>query len=395
VFVSAIVIAPVLGLAVAARSERADYRRLARRSLLILVWPVAAITLFFLLFYRNPDVVASRGEMDLSVLGVVERALDFGGRFVWMIASPEWGQRLTSDVLGLGVTVLTSSTKAAAVGAAAVLLAVWTVATWQSSRIDWESPRRVGLLALCAGILWFILPLLFPAVLVRGQILEYRLLYFPLAGLAVVGGVVAWMISRELKRNACDRLLVAAVGLMLLFNTTAMMGYSYAFAMRHDLDRRQVDALVRSLPAEYLAADTYLIPVELDERLFGRQDSISRFLVGVFETSWSARAVLVELYSRTDFEVITSNRWVPLSLDLDGRSPPDQRLRVAGAGGYGSVVEVPLSRAVLFRYRGGEVAIVDSLTIVGGDGTQRTARFPLTQGLRGRDLLTEELVIHR
>jgi len=373
-FIFAAGLVPIFGLTIAARRQTASCWALLRRSLYVLIWPLAVAAIFYVLFYSNCELVNSRGGLDLSLAGIVERSLGDFKRLAWMTTS-DWGQRLTSDAFGIGIAVLLRSWKGMALSLAASVSLLPTVLAWRTGEREYRPRYRVGLMVFCAGVTWFVVSLLFPGVLVKGQILEYRQLYFPTAGASVAVGALAWMAAKRLRHLGCDKLFVATTGVLLLLGTICMLGYAQAFAVRSELDRRQIAALVRALPAQHLPENSYVVPFNNEERLFGKDDSISRFLFGVFETPWSTHAALEEAYRRNDLQVITTNRWVPMQFSYMGdQEPSSNQLGIQG-------VSVPLDRTVLFSYRAGSAFLIESLTITKSDGSQHTVQFPVARDL--------------
>lgn len=372
---------PILGLAVAAQRQRASYWVLLRRSLYVLIWPLAVAAIFYLLLYSNSRAVAARGGLDLSLAGIVQRSLGYYDRLTWMTMS-DWGQGLTSDAYSIGEAVLCRSWKGMPLFFAATVSLVLTVLAWRTGEREYLFPYRVGLIVFCAGVIWLVALLLFPSVLVKGQGLEHRQLYFPTAGASVAVGALVWMAAKRLRRPVCDKIFVAISGVLLLLSTICMLGYAEAFAARSKLDQRQIAALVQALPSQHLPESSYVVPFQNEERLFGKDDYVSRLLLGGFETPWSAGAVLEEAYRRNDLQTITANRWDPMQFSYMGDSqPPSNQLGIQG-------VSVPVDQTVLFTYRAGSVFLIESITITKSDGAQHTVEFPIARDLHRQGVPT-------
>jgi len=184
-FIFAAGLVPIFGLTIAARRQTASCWALLRRSLYVLIGPLAVAAVFYVLLYSNSPLVDSRGGLDLSLAGIVERSLGYSKRLAWMTMSENWGQRLTSDAFGIGIAVLLRSWKGMALSLAASVSLLLTVLAWRTGEREYLPRYRVGLMVFWAGVIWFVVSLLFPGVLVKGQILEYRQLYFPTAGAGV------------------------------------------------------------------------------------------------------------------------------------------------------------------------------------------------------------------
>jgi hypothetical protein len=376
----------IFGITIAAQRQTASYWALLKRSLCVLIWPLAVAAIFYVLLYGNSWVVDAKGGLDLSLAGIVERSLGYFKRLAWMTMF-DWGRRLTGDAFGIGIAVLLRSWKGMALSFAASVSLLLTVLAWRTGEREYLPRYCVGLMVFCAGVTWFVVSLLVPSVLVKGQILEYRLLYFPTAGAGLAVGALAWMAAKRLRCLGCDKLFVAIAGVLLLLSTVCMLGYAQAFAVRYKLDRRQIAALVHALPAQDLPENSYVVPFNNEERLFGKDDRISLLLVGVFETPWSARAALEEAYRRNDLQVITPNRWWPIQFSYMGdQEPPSNQLGIQG-------VSVPVDRTVLFSYRAGSAFLIESLTITKSDGSQHTVQFPIARDLRRHGVPTISIVV--
>ncbi len=384
-FAVAVALVPVLALAGAIR-EPSHARIMLRRSLRLLIGPLAVSIAYYLLLYRNSWVVSSRGGLDLSPTGILARIGVYGGRLVFLTGPLAWGGHVAGDALTIAIAALRGSWPGAALALIAALSLLLTVLTWRSEEREFQAPDRLGLIVLAGGLLWAASSLLLPGVLVEGQQLEYRLLYFPLGGASVSLASMAWLAAKRLRGAVWRQTLIALAGIALLVQTMGMMGYAHAYAARSRLDQQQVSALVRALPAQYLPDGSYIVPIETEAPLFGRPDSISAYLLGVFETPWSMRDALLRIWRRPDLQFVTSNRWAGMHFsDADGNSGQGS-LRIQG-------VTVPVDRAVLFVYRAGRVLVVEQLALQKGDGTQRIVQFPLAGDLRRYGVPTIDIAV--
>lgn len=388
-FISVVVFLPILALSIGVRHQNVGCGTALKRSVYLLMWPLAVAGVAYALLYTQSSLVAGRGGFDVSLSGVVGRSIGYFDRLLWMTLSPDWGQRLTKDALDIGASVLIQSWEGMILFLTANALALLTVLSWRSREREYLSGYKVGLVVFCGGITWFTVSLLFPSVLVKGQILEYRLLYFPTAGLGVAGASLVWMVTKCFRSEVLARLFIAIVGVFLLLNTVGMLGFAKSLAARSELDRKQIAALVQALPSEWLPENSYVVPFDTEENLFAREYSVSLLLVGVFETSWSARAALNEAYGRSDLQAITSNRWV--GMRLSNVTQGEEPLKELGIQG----LSVPVNQTVVFTYRGGSAFVIESLTIVEPGGSQYRVQFPIGTNLRLHGLPTMENVVVR
>ncbi len=119
---------------------------------------------------------------------------------------------------------------------------------------------------------------------------------------------------------------------------------------------------------------------------------MSRLLVGVFETPWTADAALDEAYRRDDLKVITSNLWAPMRFSARHQNS-SQELSVRGAFTPNGL-SVPVSRTVLVTLRDGSALAVEKLIIQKKEGAQ-VFGFPLAKNLRVHGLPTLESFVAR
>jgi hypothetical protein len=226
---------------------------------------------------------------------------------------------------------------------------------------------------LCAGVVWVVVGSLLPTVLVRQQGLAYRLFYFPLAGLGVALGALVWLASRWLSSVLVQKALLAAAGGALLFTVLCTVGYSRLFLARYELDRKEIDAVMRALPASALPANSSIVIFDPDQPDFGgpfagRKDM--HFLTSVFGAPWSADAVFHLWYCRKDLQVLLGTRGPGVAF----ARPGDGQLKVRD-------VTVPLAKTVLVVYRNGNAAVVKQLINLRGNSHEWVIDFPLAQEL--------------
>lgn len=342
-----------------------------RRLALILTSIFIAAGAYAFAFYRNTHMLTSRGAaLDLNPARILQRCDEFLERLHWMTLS-SWGRGLTRDALWAGLDVVTQRPIGVILLALAVLLLACSVASWRLEG-GREEPRGWSrfFVALAASAAVFYAAVWIPAVLVQGQILEYRMLYYPYAGICLGVATVAWGVTRRLQRLAMERMALAVSAALALTSAIAMVGYAEAFARRAALDRAQCDAIVACFPSEAIPPGAVLLPLITDGRLFGREDAINLLFCGAYEARWCARATLHVAYRRDDFDVLTLNRWTGITISP---GPTPQQWIVQGEA-------VPVDRLLPFIYRDGLVTPVARISLTRGDQPALVARFPLAEG---------------
>ncbi len=268
-FVSSAGLVPVFALVLAAQNGTRERWTVFKRALLVLLAPALATLLFFMLLTTNSTVVG-RGGVDASPAGLVARSGEYLQKLGWMTVSPEFGEPLHRGIFQLGIHTLAESWKGMLLLTALVALLVLSIVTWRSDEREFRQPFRLGFVTVGAGVLWFFAALLLPGILVKDQILEYRMLYLPGAVAAAMLSALAWMLAKWLRRTVWARMLLALASALLVLSTIGMVGYARAFAARYELDRQQIAAVVRELPTQYLPPNSYVVVFDTDERLLAR-----------------------------------------------------------------------------------------------------------------------------
>ncbi len=225
-------IVPLLALCVPL-AERPGARLFAlKRSFLIIGIPLAVAALFVLLFYTGgSQVLAGRSAIDASIGGIMQRLPQYANRLRLLTVSGQFGRQVVKDALELGRSALGDSPLGLALAAGAILALVAQIAAWR--REPGRAPAtRAGLL-LGAGVAWFGFVLLFPAILVKQQFLEYKFLYFSGAGLCVAAGAAACILAQVLRQVWWERFVLAATGMVVIVASVGLLGFASAFDERY------------------------------------------------------------------------------------------------------------------------------------------------------------------
>ncbi len=369
-------VVPVLGVLYATRPHSLGYRTALVRTFASLVIPTL-LTAADRVLYLKSSLVAERGGAVTSVGDMLQRVPVLWHRLQWLLVSDPWGEPAMRTVFLQGSTILRHSPPGLGLFVAAGLSLALMVGTWRPQTAKERAmPTCTGVLLVLLGVTWGITALFFPAALSARQLLEYRMLYFPLAGVGITCGAVVWLAVRRLRGPIIERFCVAVTGSVLLLSTIPLMGFSDAFATRATRDHAQVAAAVAAMPAAMLPPETVLVPIAMDAERAATPSPVAPLLVGVFEASWSAEGALNVAYERKDVRCIVMNRHGGIRFHTQGR-----RLHVQGT-------MVSENRTVLFTYRRGRVLVIAQLTILGADGTTETIHFPIAEQLGKRGTAT-------
>jgi hypothetical protein len=349
--------------------------------------PLIAIPAVFALVYvgyayPGGDFVPRRG-LNLSLANLSAQAERFAIRFLQLTVTPNTGLRLINESFRLGVRTLLAAPPAMLLFVIAGGLTLATAALW---RPEARSKRSGSAGLIVVGVAWLVAALFFPGIVLVRQVLTVRMLYVPLAGAAVAGAALAWAIAQRLPRQWGERLVILLASGILLASTVCLVGHTRAYQARYQLDQRQLATLAQALPERYLPdGGAYIVAIELDERLFGRTDGLSQGLIGVLQTSWSARDGLTETYRRRDIMSVVNVGWTIKPVEYrpaQGGQPAE--VLVTG-------VRIPVENTFLFAYRNSTNTIIESLLITRPDGQKQTVHFPLAERMRadGRPTITD------
>lgn len=364
---------PLLAWVIAGNSSGARVR-LVRSFVLGLTALALAGLVFGLLYVNNIFLVQSRGGLDFDPLAVLQRIPQYYERFAWMVAGNDWGLRLTGDTFLLGFDAIRSSLVGKGLAIAAGVLLTLIVWFWRHEHQQ-ASPWRAAAV-LIAGAFWFMATIIIPGIFVKGQIIEYRMLYIPLAGACAAAGAFVCLVTRHLDRPAVQKAALALSGVVALFSTVCLTGYCRAYVERYALDQREIAALRLALPGEMLPADAYIIPLDADFKLFDSKEAINWLMTGVFETPWSSNDAIQQAYRRSDLQSLASNKWSPIVISQQTAQPLGQVvLRVEGT-------PIPLDRTIFFSYHKGQIQIYEMLAITQKSGRPQLIPLPLAQRLR-------------
>jgi hypothetical protein len=254
-----------------------------------------------------------------------------------------------------------------------------------------QAPARVrrSLVLYGTGIIWLVIALL-PPIVLGGQYVESRLLYFPWVGLAyVIGSGVALVMTRVPRRWAN----LMAVGLACLLGLQGLMmaGLGRVYQARYAHDQRQLAALAQAVPS--LSEDpVFVLPIDTEEDILAAvatgpgYERLAQVLFGIFETDWSSASALKMLYRRRNLVVATHSRWV--ELDFRGIEEGEDGTQLLFKGRSWSS-DITLA----FSYEEGQVVLHDVLVAELLDGGQVRIELPKARALGAAGAAYEEATV--
>jgi hypothetical protein len=380
---------PILGITAAIRHNS---WKLIKQLLFIMFCLAVTAALFFFLFYYNSSIVSDRGGLDLNPFNVFERFQFLLNRLFSLTISPDWGQPLMFQAFDLGLATIFQSWVGITLMVTSFIALSLTVLTWQRDEQEYLASYRTGLMMCAAGVVWFVISLLFPTILITDQWLAPRMLYYPAAGVSVIIGTLIWLLTKWTNYPLLgSKLSVTVTGLVVILSVVVMLGYARTFAARFSLDEKQVTALVQTVPSEHLPQNTIFVSYHNDEHIFEQFYALNETLYGIFETTDAFMAALTVAYQRDDLRIVSTNRWVGMQFDyVCKQEAATNILNIQGAFG---IEDAPIDRIVMFSYEAGEVTVIENLTLTQADETQCTIQFPIAKELRRHGTPTTDLVV--
>ncbi|NDJ62506.1 MAG: glycosyltransferase family 39 protein [Chloroflexi bacterium] len=366
---------PLLAL-IAAFGRPGARRRFPRYTLIVATALIAISGLVYLSLYNANAFVAPRGSVNFSLTNLFQaRIPTFLERLVWLTVGPEWGQGYFAEGFWLGARELAATpTGVALLLITAVVLAA-TVIMWPGRSGDLDAGIGVGVLVALLGVVWFLGGLLIPGVLVEAQILEYRMLYVPFAGLILAALALIWLILKALNGTPAallvERLALLAAGVIVIAAAVTTLGYARAYTARADLNTRQLTTFTRTFPDHVLPDELVLVPVGFDRTLFDQTPRINRLFFGVFDNRENLVAYLSAQYNYAGFTLIEGDYWWGVTLQT---LPNGESVQIGPARTDLSLDDaepLPLRQVLPITYREGQMFAVrrwtphDSETSIG------------------------------
>lgn len=123
-----------------------------------------------------------------------------------------------------------------------------------------------------------------------------------------------------------------------------------------------------------LPSNTFVVPYQSDERLFGRDSALSLYAFGAMEAPWSAFHSLQMTYKRGDLVPLVANRWGPMRFAVDFTESSHPALQIQNK-------PVPIDRLLMYQYRDGKAYLITRLTLRLSTGEEYKFDLPLARRL--------------
>jgi hypothetical protein len=365
----------LLSLIYLVRYKSLNWRPLIIRILLLIVTLTVIAGLFYILFYRNSALVSNRGVVDFSLGGIVERSGLYFQRLQWLTLSDTWGKLLLFGTIQVGFEVLLNSIKGIILLLLAGLVLFITILTWRTSNYtEYKLDYLTGWVTFGSGLIWAVTIMLFPGVLVQGQMLEYRMLYFPMSGLAVSTGAAVWLLLKWFKHPIWERVFLGITGLVIIVATISTIGFARGYNARSDLDQRQIVSLKQAVlsKSQYLPGDTYLVFFDTQEQYLPGPDQVAlgKLLSGILEVPWSLDSVIDNELPNNKLHLVVTTHWSGMRFDfMQTQNQPLEQLTIQDR-------VLPLDKILLLTYQNGRVLPVEKLIMVDKNCDYKEITFP-------------------
>ena len=368
---SSVGVVPGLALALWARSPGVRFRAALARCAALVALSLLVVADAYELLYARSWVLNARGPIVVEPSTLAERCTEYAERTYWMTMSATWGRPLLRELWQAGLANLqTHPTAAVLLGL--VVVAVFATVLSSPRAADRAAPSvAASAVVLLTGVAWCVAGVLLPGILISGQIVEYRMLYYPIAGLCVAVGAVVACLDRWGAR--LHRVVLLAGGAAMVGNATLALGMGSAYSARAQRNTRQLDAFAAAFAPESLPPDTVLVPFSTDETFEPQWPHLCKLLPGVYEAPWSA-SYAVQLRTGQWRAAVVQNRWAGMVFSI---GPSDAQRGPTHISIQGQ--PVPIERALVFTYQGGRILPIGTLHVRLPDGHCEPLDLPLAR----------------
>lgn len=331
---------------------------------------------YFVFLERTASLVSVRGGLKLDPAFIISHRIPAVVRRTIWLATDFGVSGPFKEALRLALHGLRSTFEMPILFAA--ILALLLLAVIYPANQEKSPSGRLALALVGIGVGWTSLGLAL-LVFFKDQTAETRVLYTPLAGVALAGAAfLAWLPSLFGRwRGIAIRISLLVAGATLLVSTLIMAGLVRTYQLRWDLDQKQLAAFQKAISVLPDSNPLWLLPVSLDERtvstILGRPAQLDRWLAGAFELPWSASDAVRMAYGDRDIRSVTSTRWDHLHLTAVQRSRDGQIQALVIQGST-----VPVSQVLAFTYHNGRLIMLNPVKIMAEKDAVIDVDLPLT-----------------
>jgi hypothetical protein len=340
---------------------------------------------FFIL--RHTETIAPRGGVQPSLSSLLSEGIPRIMRGIQWVSFNLFGVSGYRSAGALGLESVWSHPLAVLLVPLLALGVMLVVVLASRRQAEPSFNTRRTLVLFAAGCIWFASAFV-PAAMIRGQIVESRMLYLAWAGLAFMFGAGIELVVKKLPRR-WSYVVALAMGSLFFALILLMAGFGRLYQLRSEHDQRQLQALSKAVP-RIPDSGAFLIPIHMDEgfvtAVVPEGENLEQALLGVFEAVWSAGSSVRMLYGVPYVSPVTSSRWSDYDIGgIEGQGN-DTALLINGRS-------LATALCLAFSYQNGEVILYDWLLVKWPDGRQERVDLPLARQAGAPGVTYRELVL--
>jgi len=377
---------PFLALVIVWGQEGPQRRGTILRAALLTVGGLVVAWLYWFLLLSRAQVIGDRGGLEVNFYKLLTSRIPKVFHEAQLLTLGEWGLGGMWQCLALlGIRQIAQAPVELCLLGALICVLIGLVAS-SSRAVVGDSPsppvarHSTGLFGI--GIV-LVVAAFIPAVVIRGQGVAPRMLYFPWIGFTLAVTATLEYLVRMLTRRTWwpGRAVILGVGLVYLAGVLTLRGFAHLYHLRSEHDQRQIAALVRAVPSLPPDTKVVLLPVQLDEYavrfVTGTESPADKLLYGVFEHQWSAAPAMQMVYRRPNIEAVASHHWTHLCFSAVHSLPNGDTDQVVVNGS-----QVATNQLLAFTYEPDRVLLINPLILVDADGTEISVALPLVERVR-------------
>lgn len=392
-----VVMLPLFSIVALWEEEKSRRKRGLLRACLLTGVALSIALFYWFIILSRAWTFDLRGGLDLNVSNILARRIpEIFGRVKWLTFG-EWGLGgMWNQAFLLGIDQVFDDPRGPLVLGALILMLIGLVASSTEAMLGHQTGLSDNRRLACLFLIGISLSIMgfFPAIVIRNQIIESRMMYFPWIGFTVAVTAFLEYVIRGLTRRMWwpGQVVMLTVGFVYLMGVVTFAGFAHVYRLRAEHDQRQISALLEAVHGFPLGQKIVLLPIRLDERSVRVSTSgvnlLDKYLLGVFETPWSAADAMRMEQKHPEIEAISSNRWEQMSFTRVHRSP---------SGHVESIVvnERLVATNVLlpFTYEDEKAVLLDPLVFVTPSGVEISGHLPLVERVRRVNAMVRKLRI--
>ncbi|MGD8451976.1 MAG: hypothetical protein PVJ57_09180 [Phycisphaerae bacterium] len=353
------IVLPVLAVNAIAKAEPQRRKRQAFRAALALTVHLVLFLLVFFVLSRGSDtLVAVRGGLVCGLDEWVGQCQRLWHHLAGLRTGVFADSFAAAWMCGRSLTLGTGFGRGAFVACLIALGALLAFCPEFARRSD--APHGAAWLVFGVGVCVAVFTAFFPASLVRNQAFEVRMLYVPTIGAALASGGLAAAMAEFVRaprlRIWVTRAIVATTGGGALICAITTAGYAHGYALRGQMDERQLRAAALAFAHADLPHGTVFAPIAIYDASPDMPPKLSVLYTGVLEILWAARPELARILGHRDFDVVVSSHWTGTVFSVPTSRTDNAPLLING-------MQLAPETTLPFTYINGDVVVISQLTV--------------------------------